>query len=464
MNLESILTLMIERVSVARTEFIQVRVQDDTRTNVLMTDGRVDEVSSIRMKGASARAYRNGIWAFAAVAGLSDKQVRDVVSNAFRIARFTRGTKTRPSTRLRLPPPVKERVKIGSQGELTDTSLEQKVGFLRDLSRQATTHIRCKIRTRLVYTEKKGKVSILDSNGLTIEIPISSWGLIMSISAKKKGKAQEVARACGGQGEFEVINNEKTLQTVVDLVEQAERLTQARRLRSGVFRTVLDPETAGVIVHEAVGHASESDIGLSPIVMSRKSVGDAIASSTVTVVDDPTIPNLAGSLSFDDEGTLARQKKLISNGRLSCFMTDMATANQFRLPLTGNARCQDYRYPPIVRMTNTFMIPGTWKMEEMIEATRSGIYLAGPAYGRIDYNKGVFELKCAEAALISKGRLTDRFAQITAVGRIRDTLKKIVATGDDLRFGQNLCRKFAQDIDLTIGSPHIMVKNLAVFG
>ena len=87
MNLESILTLMIERVSVARTEFIQVRVQDDTRTNVLMTDGRVDELSSIRMKGASARAYRNGIWAFAAVAGLSDKQVRDVVSNAFRIAR-----------------------------------------------------------------------------------------------------------------------------------------------------------------------------------------------------------------------------------------------------------------------------------------------------------------------------------------------------------------------------------------
>lgn len=439
--------------------FAELRIQDDAITSITLVDGEIEELAESESNGMFARVYANGVWGLASATGTKLQIARDVINKA--AAGLSRSSANRGRENiLNLPVPVTTVVEGQHERSLSEMPLEEKVAFLKTATDQASN--RFLTGTRLVYTERTGSVSIFNSQGMNIRTPSTNLSLIVSMTSRRQGKSEEVAAVIGGRGGFDIVDNEETRERIAELAEKAERLALARGQLRGKFRAVLDPEVGGVLVHEAIGHACESDLPSYEQRLSKRPVGKAHASKLVTVVDDPTLRSLAGSIDYDDEGTVATRKTLVEKGKLSTFMTDVDAATRHQLPLTGNARTEDYRFGPIVRMTNTFLEPGDWSHEEMIESVSSGVYLAGPAFGRIDYNKGIFELKCSEASLIRGGRLTRMFSHITAIARIDDALKGIVALGKDLKFNQQHCRKFAQVVDLAVGSPDILIRKIVV--
>src|SRR5207249_1411155 len=138
-----------------------------------------------------------------------------------------------------------------------------------------------------------------------------------------------------------------------------------------------DPHVTQVIVSltsEAVGHGLEGDFNRKGTSAFAGRMGQKVASELVTVIDDGTIPNRRGSLNVDDEGTPTGRTVLIEKGILVGYMQDRLNARLMGMAATGNGRRESYAYPPMPRMTNTFMPAGEDDPEDIIKSVRRGLY------------------------------------------------------------------------------------------
>ena len=119
-------------------------------------------------------------------------------------------------------------------------------------------------------------------------------------------------------------------------------------------------------MHEAIGHGLEGDFNRKKSSAFSNLLGKKVASPGVTVVDDGTIPSRRGSLNVDDEGTKSKKTILIDDGILVGYMQDKLNARLMKHKLTGNARRESYAHCPMPRMTNTYMLDGKFKKEEIL--------------------------------------------------------------------------------------------------
>ena len=103
-------------------------------------------------------------------------------------------------------------------------------------------------------------------------------------------------------------------------------------------------------------------------------IGEQVASSQCTIVDDGTIKKRRGSLSIDDEGCITENTMLIEKGILKGYMQDKLNAKLMKTNPTGNGRRESYAHLPMPRMTNTFMLPGEYDQSEIISSVDKGIF------------------------------------------------------------------------------------------
>jgi len=144
------------------------------------------------------------------------------------------------------------------------------------------------------------------------------------------------------------------------MAQRAVKLLSAPQAAGGEYTVVLDPVLAGVFAHEAFGHLSESDFvyenqRLQELMVLGRRFGD----KHLNIVDGAAVPGLRGSYKYDDEGVPAGKTHLIREGILEGRLHSRETAAKMGEMPTGNARALNYLFPPIVRMTNTFIEPGS---------------------------------------------------------------------------------------------------------
>ena len=137
---------------------------------------------------------------------------------------------------------------------------------------------------------------------------------------------------------------------------------------------------SGVLLHEAVGHGLEGDFNRKGSSAYAGRIGEKVASSLCTVVDDGTLAGRRGSLNMDDEGVSTENTILIENGILKGYMQDKLNARLMGSKPTGNGRRESYAHLPMPRMTNTYMLAGTHDPEEIVSSVKKGIYVE--KYGR----------------------------------------------------------------------------------
>ncbi|QCI25600.1 metalloprotease TldD [Buchnera aphidicola (Sitobion avenae)] len=235
---------------------------------------------------------------------------------------------------------------------------------------------------------------------------------------------------------------------------------------SGTFPVVLGSGWPGVLLHEAVGHGLEGDFNRRGTSIFTNMIGKKVASELCTIIDDGTIKDQRGSLNIDDEGTPGQYNILIENGILKKYMQDKLNARLMGMESTGNGRRESYACLPMPRMTNTYMLSGKSKIEDIIRSVDYGIYAVNFSGGQVDITSGKFVFSTSEAYLIKKGKIVSPIKNTTLIGSGLEVMQQISMVGDDLTMdqGMGICGKDGQNIPVGIGQPSMKLENLTVGG
>jgi len=259
---------------------------------------------------------------------------------------------------------------------------------------------------------------------------------------------------------FDEVTPEEVAQTCA---RESVAMLQAQDAPAGRMDVVMQNGWGGVLVHEAVGHPLEADNIAREIGAFTGKMGQKVASDVFTMVDDGSIPNMRGTINWDDEGTQCKRNVLIRNGVLEAYMTDVLSARQLGLERTGNGRRESFRYIPIPRMTNTFIDSGDSDPADILASTPSGLYVQSLSGGSVNPVTGEFNFTCREAYLIENGQKTTPVKGATLVGSCIEVVSNVDAVGTDLAFGPGICGK-GQSAEVSAGQPTVRIRGINVGG
>ena len=241
-------------------------------------------------------------------------------------------------------------------------------------------------------------------------------------------------------------------------------MLEAKECPSGVMPVVIAAGEGGVLFHEACGHALEASSVSKNLSCFANKVGEQIASSILTAVDDSTIPNEWGSIDYDDEGIKGEKRVLISNGILKEYMVDSFNGRRMSAEPNGACRRQSFRYEPTSRMSNTYIDNGTSTKEEIIQATKLGLYAKSFSGGSVDPTTGEFNFACSEAYIIRDGKIAEPVKGAILIGKGEEILPKIDMIADDLSFSQGMCGAASGSVRVNIGQPTLRISSITVGG
>jgi TldD protein len=253
---------------------------------------------------------------------------------------------------------------------------------------------------------------------------------------------------------------------VHDVAKRAVSLLKAPKVEGGPRTVILNPRMGGVFVHEAFGHLSEADFLYENLQMKDLMfLGREMGGKRLNVVDDGSIDRMIGSLSFDDEGTPTNKTYLIREGVLAGHLHSLETAAKMGAKPTGNARALGRKYPPIVRMTNTYIENGDTPVEDLFAAVDDGIYACDAFGGQTEFE--MFTFSAGYGHRIENGEIGDLVRDVVLTGNVFHTLKTIDGIANDLDIceGAGGCGKSGQaPLPVGFGSPHIRIRDVVIGG
>ena len=251
-----------------------------------------------------------------------------------------------------------------------------------------------------------------------------------------------------------------------EAVRQALVNLEAVDAPAGTMPVVLASGWPGVLLHEAVGHGLEGDFNRRGSSAFSGRMGEMVASSLCTVVDDGTLQHRRGSLSVDDEGVPTEQTTLIEKGKLTNYMQDKHNARLMGTRSTGNGRRESYAHLPMPRMTNTYMLPGESEPEEIIASVDKGLYAVNFGGGQVDITSGKFVFSTSEVYMIEKGKITHPVKGATLIGNGPEVMGRISMVANDLELdtGVGNCGKEGQSVPVGVGQPTLKIDGLTVGG
>ena len=290
--------------------------------------------------------------------------------------------------------------------------------------------------------------------------------LSLSVIVEEEDRKERGTSGGGGRVDYTFFNPSKIKTYVTEAVDQALINLEAVEAPAGEMTVVLGSGWPGVLVHEAIGHGLEGDFNRKKTSAFSGLMGEKVASSICTVIDDGTIKDARGSLNVDDEGEPTERTVLIEDGKLCNYMQDQLNARLMNTKSTGNGRRESYSTQTIPRMTNTFMLGGNHKHEEIIESVDEGIYAKNFGGGQVDITSGKFVFSANEAYLIKNGKIDRPIKGAMLIGDGPSALNKVSMIADDLALDPGIgnCGKDGQTVPVNVGQPTMKIENLTVGG
>lgn len=344
---------------------------------------------------------------------------------------------------------------------------DEKVELLQEIDRLARA---TDPRVKQVNATLAGNYEVILVNNAQGEWQVDVRPLIrcnVSIIVEQNGRRESGNAGGGGRYSYqELINNNLPAKFVEQAIHQALVNLEAIPAPAGTMTVVLGNGWPGVLLHEAIGHGLEGDFNRKGSSAFSGRVGEKVASSICTIVDDGTLDGRRGSLSMDDEGQQTQCTTLIENGILKGYMQDRMNARLMGVTPTGNGRRESYAHIPMPRMTNTYMLAGESDPQEIIETVKDGIYAVNFGGGQVDITSGKFVFSANEAYLIENGKVTAPVKGATLIGNGPDVLTRVTMVGNDLALDQGVgvCGKEGQSVPVGVGQPTLKVDGLTVGG
>ncbi len=289
----------------------------------------------------------------------------------------------------------------------------------------------------------------------------------VSVIVEQNGRRERGGHGGGGRTDYRYFMEEdRAMGYAREALRQALVNLEAIPAPAGTLPVVMGAGWSGVLLHEAVGHGLEGDFNRKGSSAYSGKVGEKVASSLCTIVDDGTLAGRRGSLSVDDEGTPTQCTTLIENGVLKGYMQDKLNARLMGVAATGNGRRESYAHLPMPRMTNTYMLAGESDPEEIIRSVKKGIYCANLGGGQVDITSGKFVFSTSEAYLIEDGKITAPVKGATLIGNGPEAMSRVSMVGNDLALdsGVGTCGKDGQSVPVGVGQPTLKIDAITVGG
>ena len=295
--------------------------------------------------------------------------------------------------------------------------------------------------------------------------PLVRFGMVVVV--EQNGRRETGREGFGGRYDYQTMFECTDIKKASDkAVDCALANLDAVPAPAGEMTVVLGPGWPGVLLHEAIGHGLEGDFCRKGTSAFSGRIGEQVADSAVTVVDDGSLENRRGSLTIDDEGVATSCTTLIENGVLKEFMQDKLNARLMGVHPTGNGRRQSYAHLPMPRMTNTYMLPGQHAPDEIIASVKDGVYAVNFGGGQVDITSGKFVFSASEAYKIENGKVGAPLKGMSLIGNGPDVLTRVSMVGNDLRLddGVGVCGKNGQMVPVGVGQPTLRVDGITVGG
>ncbi|RLF05284.1 MAG: TldD/PmbA family protein [Thermoprotei archaeon] len=454
MNID-LLHKAVEEACRLGASYADVRLEEGEWTSINVRMGSVERATLSRRRGAGVRVLVEGAWGFSSTEIVTRDALMEAVKSAVKMARSSAPARRR-KVKLADTKVVKDRVRAKVKENPSTVEPGEKARLALDLDKLACSYGDVVKDVSIRYLDENSRRTFVSSEGAEVIVEYVRVYLVSYVTAGEAGVLSPAYEAMGGVKGYEIFRGEEPYNMVRTTAERAIRLLKAGMPKGGLSTVVLDNKLLALIVHEAFGHCAEADMVLTGDVLTGK-IGQKIASELVTIVDDPLPEYANGWTPYDDEGVKARRVTIVEKGVLREYMQSRETAAELGMEPTGNARAQDYSYAPIVRMRNTYMLPGDWKPEEIIEETREGFYLKGAMGGQADAN-GDFMFSVQEAWRIEGGELREAYRGVTVSGNALEVLSSVDVVGEDLKIGfPGTCGKW-QLVPVDGGGPHIRCK------
>ena len=344
---------------------------------------------------------------------------------------------------------------------------EQKKKIVNDIDRE-TRQLDKRIEQVIVsLSSSQDMVLIATADGTLAADVRPLVRLNVSVIIEDNGRREHGYSGGGARSDLRYfLESDRPLEYAQEAVRQAVVQLDASPAPAGTMPVVLGAGWPGILLHEAVGHGLEGDFNRKGTSAFTGRVGEKVATSICTIVDDGTLENRRGSLAIDDEGTPGQYNVLIENGVLRGYMQDKLNARLMGVAPTGNGRRESFAHIPMPRMTNTYMLPGRHDPGEIIESVERGLYAPNFGGGQVDITSGKFVFSANEAYLIEKGKLTRPVKGAMLIGDGPEVLGHISMVGNDLELdrGVGTCGKDGQSVPVGVGQPTLRIDELTVGG
>jgi TldD protein len=441
-------------------EFAEVFAEDRRSSMARLDDGRVEELTSGRERGAGIRVVVGETTGFAHTADLSETGLRAAAEAAAAAARggtggvrevaLTRVTAAAPNAVTVLPESIPKSAKVELLRRADDSARGVGAGI-----RQVSA----------VYADNRRRILVANSDGvLASDDQVKTRFAVSCVAAGDTGM-QTGRESIGATVGWELFDRYDIEELGRLAAERAIRKLAARPAPSGAVPVVIKSGGGGVLFHEACGHGLEADLVGRDASVFRGRRGQLVASPLVTLVDDGTMGPEWGAIAVDDEGHVAGRNVLIENGVLTDYMWDLLRARKEGRDSSGNGRRESYQHLPMVRMTNTYVVNGTEDPDEIVRQTPHGVYVAQLGGGQVNTATGDFVFGMTEAYLIKDGHITEPLRDANLIGNGPDVLRDIDVVGNDFAMGSpGTCGKDGQGVPVGDGQPTLRVASLTVGG
>ncbi len=344
---------------------------------------------------------------------------------------------------------------------------EDKVALLRKIEQVARSADPRVVQVMVSLAAAHDTIMIARSDGLLAADIRPLVRMNVSVIAEQNGRREQGSAGGGGRYTMEYfIEQDRAESYALEAVRQALINLEAQDAPAGEMTVVLGSGWPGILLHEAIGHGLEGDFNRKGTSAFSGRIGEKVASSQCTVVDDGTIPNRRGSLTIDDEGEPSSNTVLIEKGVLKGYMQDQTNARLMGMAPTGNGRRESYGHLPMPRMTNTYMLAGEHDPGEIIASVENGLYAVNFGGGQVDITSGKFVFSASEAYVVKNGKVTHPVKGATLIGNGPDVLTRVSMVGNDLELdtGVGVCGKEGQSVPVGVGQPTMRIDGLTVGG
>ncbi len=442
-------------------EWAEVFVEDRQASSGRLDDGRIEELSSLRDRGAGIRVVIGDTTGFAHTADLSENGLRLAAEAASAVARSGDGATHEVALTQQAQPQI-------NSPKILPESVEKaaKVDILKRADAAARGAGAAITQVTARYGDVRRRILVANSDGLMAsdDQVRTNFG-VMAVASGDTGM-QTGYKSTGFQIGWELFDQIDVEAFAREAAQVAIIKLKARPAPSGALPIVLAKGSGGVMFHEACGHGLEADAVLKNTTVYAGRVGELVASPLVTLVDDGTMGPEWGSFSIDDEGRPATYNTLIKDGVLTDYMWDFLRARKTgRETSSGNGRRQSYQHLPMVRMTNTYVLAGQEDPEEIVRQTPNGVYVAHLGGGQVNTATGDFVFGMEEAYLIENGEITEPLREANLIGNGPEVLQNIDAVGNDFAMGSpGMCGKNGQSVPVGDGQPTLRIASMTIGG